>query len=172
MAYVAERTGDRSVLDDRTDCRELIAAYGPAVDWIDGPTLREIFWPAATVDLGPGFFRGPVEVYVATVIDEIETTFLRRMHNPGSVHVRMRGDSAEAENAAVNQTLAEVDGVLTLSTYTGRYLWKLERRNGRWGVTAMQFLLVSAQHARYDRSGEYPGLNVAEDLALRASFFA
>jgi hypothetical protein len=58
-----------------------------------------------------------------------------------------------------------------LSTYTGRYLWKLERREGRWGIAAMRFLLVSARHEAYDKAGEYPGLHLAEDLAMRSEFF-
>jgi hypothetical protein len=166
-----DESAEMPMIRDHWACRDLIASYAPAVDWIDSASLLRIFWPGATVDLGPGFFKGPVEDYVATVIEKIETTFLRRMHNPGSVHVRLRGDLGEAENAAVNQTLVEVDGVLTLSTYTGRYLWKLERREGGWGISSMQFLLVSAQHAKYDTAGEYPGLNLAENLAMRSAFF-
>jgi hypothetical protein len=36
----------------------------------------------------------------------------------------------------------------------------------------MLFLLVSAQHAPYDRDGEFPGLNLAEELDIRSKFFA
>jgi hypothetical protein len=171
MAHDAERADVLFALKDQAECRELIASYGPAVDWIDSAKLLEIFWPGATVDLGPGFFTGPVEDYVAIVIEKIETTFLRRMHNPGAVHIRIRDDKAEAENAAVNQTLVENSDALLLSTFTGRYLWKIERRFGRWGIASMKFLLISAQHTRYDKAGEYRGLNLAEDLALRTDFF-
>jgi hypothetical protein len=164
---------EMAVIRDHWACRDLIASYAPAVDWIDSASLLRIFWPRAAVDLGPGFFKGPVERYVETVIEQIETSFLRRMHNPGYVQTRVIGDRAEAEHAAVNQTLVrEPSGAYTLSTYTGRYLWKLERRAGRWGISSMLFLLVSAQHAPYDRDGEFPGLNLAEELDIRSKFFA
>ena len=168
----SDESNEMSVIRDHCACRDLIASYAPAVDWIDSASLLRIFWPGATVDLGPGFFRGPVERYVETVIEQIESSFLRRMHNPGYPQTKVNGDQAEAEHAAVNQIVVrEPSGAYTLSTYTGRYLWKLERRAGRWGIVSMQFLLVSAQRANYDTAGEYAGLNLAENLALRSAFF-
>jgi hypothetical protein len=172
MPNDTDSPGAPFALEDRSDCRDLIASYAPAVDWIDASTLLRIFWPAATVDLGPGFYKGPVEGYVETVIEQIEAAFLRRMHNPGFPQVNVNGDRAEAEHAAVNQTLSrDASGAITLSTYTGRYLWKLERRIGRWGISSMMFLLVSAQHTPYDPGGEFPGLNLAEKLDIRTKFF-
>lgn len=171
MAHNSEHADLVSALKDQAECRELIASYGPAVDWIDSPKLLEIFWPRATVDLGPGFFIGPVEDYVKTVIEQVERSFLRRMHNPGAIHTRIRGDNAEAENAAVNQTLVKNAEGLRLSTFTGRYLWQLERRDGCWRIASMRFFLISAAHEPYDLSGEYPGLNLFEDVSARTEFF-
>lgn len=158
--------------DDHSECCKVIASYGPAVDWIDSKTLLRIFWPGAILDFGQGFFTGPVEHYVDTVIECIERSYIRRMHNAGLPQVIVRGDRAWAENAATNQTLSrDPSGTLTLSTFTARYFWRLERRSECWRISAMKFLLISVQQAPYDRDTEIPGLNLAERLDARDEFF-
>ena len=56
----SDESNEMSVIRDHWACRDLIASYAPAVDWIDSASLLQIFWPGATVDMGPGFFKGSV----------------------------------------------------------------------------------------------------------------
>lgn len=173
MKTIDEKTAQAlAILVDEAECRRIVSKYAPAVDWMDSKTLLDIFWPGATVDLGPGFFQGPVERYVATVIEQVEASYLRRMHMPGNIRLSVSGNTAEAENAGVNQVLnLDEAGAATHSLYTGRYLWKLERRGERWGICSMLFLYNSGLHTPYDRISEIAGLNFADGMSTRSPLF-
>ncbi|OCC13816.1 nuclear transport factor 2 family protein [Streptomyces sp. PTY087I2] len=96
--------------------------------------MRACYWPDSTVSLswyqgdGPGFVdaseamagRGDVSVH--------------RLSPPA---VRIEGDRAFAEMPAAIEVRTIIDGVTADLTSRTRVLYRLERRDGRWGIVAL-----------------------------------
>jgi SnoaL-like domain len=95
-----------------------------------GP-MRECYWPESLVRVS--WFRGSGAEFVAGSIDMAKRGVLAK-HRLAPILVNLNGDRAVASLWGIIDLPVELQGVdLMLSTHS-RFLYRAERRGGRWGL--------------------------------------
>ncbi|WP_166874432.1 nuclear transport factor 2 family protein [Salinibacterium sp. ZJ450] len=118
------------------EIRDLQERYCRGIDRADADILRSVYWEDAQDE--HGVFRGDREEYVAWVIPVVRERFAVLQHVLGQTHAEIDGDFAYAETYFVQHSLRP-DGVTYASP--GRYIDRLERRNGEWRILERQTLM-------------------------------
>ena len=145
----------RRLLDEAA-CRDVLARYGPAIDWQDRSSLESVFWSDAEIDYG--FFKGSGAALIDMLL-HIATLSLRRFHMMSGERLRIDGASAEAESYMLTQAVSQgEDGSLTSSIFYGRFLDRLECRQGEWRIARRMYL----QHGAY--TGPYTESSMLTDM--------
>ncbi|MCR9095720.1 MAG: nuclear transport factor 2 family protein [bacterium] len=143
---------------DKKACEELLARYACALEWIDEEALRAVFFADADVDYG--FFKGRGDEFVPAMMAQIRGC-LRTWHNNGTPLLRISGDEAQAETHGTGATIVEIDGQTVTSLLGGRYLDRLERRDGAWGIAKRVYVVDWHQTISRDSATEaLPGMNM------------
>jgi len=149
-------------LADESACRELLVRYGMAIDWQDRDSLAAVFWPDADIDYG--FFKGTGTELVDTLL-HIATLSQRRFHMLGGERIRLKGTTAEAESYIITQAISEdASKGQTCTLFYGRFLDRLERRQGEWRIAGRVYLQHGAFAGPYDESKLLGGMLNAEGL--------
>lgn len=118
------------LLSERAIAR-VILDYGRGCDRGEEQTLRDCFWPDATVAYG--VFSGPADAFV-----DFAMTIIRPLkfaaHHISNICVEVRGEAAEARcYYFAHQQRAAGDGLEEVLT-EGRYVDVFERRGGAWKI--------------------------------------
>lgn len=110
----------------------LLERQGRDRGWWD--QMRACYWPDSRVTLSWYEGDGPGFVAASEAMSGRGDASVHRLSPPV---VQAVGDRAFVEVPAGIEVRTEVDGVLVdLASYT-RILYRLERRDGRWGITAL-----------------------------------
>lgn len=126
-------------LEAEAACTRLLHAYGRAIDWNDEAGLAQLFWPDATIDLG--FFAGNGEEAVIFLMANAAMSE-RRYHATSNICLQVFGDQALADSCCITHAVAAAEaGSNGWQTFYGRYLDRLERRDGEWRFAERRFLL-------------------------------
>jgi hypothetical protein len=128
-------TQERFLLD-RQEILDCVSRYCRAVDRHDRELLASVFHPDAAVDLGE--WAGPVRDLVAWADETHRGQDLSHSHNITSHSCEIDGDTAHAESYVIQARLQR-DG-RTVTVAGGRYLDRLERRNGEWRIALRQLV--------------------------------
>lgn len=147
-------------LDERA-CRDVLARYGAALDWQDRATLETVFWADAQVDYG--FFSGSGAEAMELLL-HIATLSRRRFHMMGGERVRVDGDVAHGESYMITQAIADVEGETRSSLFYGRFLDRLERRDGEWRIARRVYLQHGAYAGPYREDEALGGMRNGESL--------
>jgi len=130
-------------LSSIAEIRDLQERYCRGIDRTDPDILRSVYWEDARDE--HGVFRGDREEYIAWVMPTVRERFAALQHVLGQTHAELDGDFAYAETYFVQHSLRP-DGVTYASP--GRYIDRLERRNGEWRIlerkTMMSFFYPAA----------------------------
>jgi hypothetical protein len=122
----------------RTEIVQLLARYSRGIDRCDVETLRTIWWPEAQVDYGTGMSS-------AMAWSDNVVASLSRMHRTqhllGNMIIDVDGDRGTAETYCCAYHELDRDGVRLEMVVGGRYLDKLERRNGEWRVLERRYVM-------------------------------
>ena len=141
---------------DKQACAEVLTRYCRALDWLDGEALKNVFAPDAHIDYG--FFRGRGDAFIPVVM-EVEHSFERRWHFVANAIIQVHGDSADAESYGLAAAVSTKEGKTTTHVFGGRYLDRLERRDGQWLITWRQYVLDWQQTIEADTPADaIPGL--------------
>jgi len=125
-------------LRDRQDIIDCINAYGRGLDRLDADLIRAAYHPDAIDQHGP--FLGDVDAFVPFAI-ECEAYFRVTHHGVTSHNCEVDGDVAHAESY-VFFVVGQPDSDKIGCGY-GRYVDKLERRDGRWAITVRRLFMDS-----------------------------
>jgi hypothetical protein len=156
-------------LVDEADCRRVLMRYGPAVDWRDAVTLEALFWPDADIDLGP--FKGQGRDAPAFLLANAGQS-LRRCHVTTGVSLRLDGDRAYAESAAITHAVTQNPaGGRVSHAFIGRYLDRLDRRDGVWRIARRRYLLHGAESRPYEESPALAVMTKADGLGPEHPYF-
>lgn len=118
-------------IEGKLACAELIQAWGFARDQARWDDLLAIFHPGG--EIAVSWFRGPYTEFVA---------HCQRNHGRGSVakhllwpaRIAVNGTRATAETNVAILVRQTIEGVATDLTSNGRFLDRLEQRNGNWRI--------------------------------------
>jgi len=115
---------------DREAIRDVVTSYCRGVDRFDRELLLSTYHPDA-VDDHAGFVGGREEFF--DWVREMHGTYHRiTQHYVANHHVEMDGDSAHAETYFIYAALNKEGTPFSLSG--GRYIDRLEKRDGKWAI--------------------------------------
>lgn len=119
-------------LRDRQAIQDLLATYSRGVDRLDRELLLSVYHPDAIDD--HGVFIGTPEEFVDWAIAMHTAAHLSHQHCVLNHTCDLDGDVAHTETyymfVAMNRTGAP------MATTGGRYIDRMEKRNGRWAIAA------------------------------------
>ena len=157
-------------LMDEADCRTLLMRYGPAVDWRDRAALATLFWPDAEVDLG--VFKGSGAEAPEFLMQNASQS-LRRWHVSSSLSLEIDGENAHAESYAVTHAITGDTSVEMAShLFLGRYVDRLEKRDGEWRIASRRYLLHGQISDAYIDNPALAQMAKADDLSPTHPLFS
>jgi hypothetical protein len=120
-----------TTLLDRDGIRECIVRLARGEDRRDAAVLRAVCWPDFTCD--HGMSTGTLEDYVAWVVPGSAAIPLT-LHTLGQSLIEVQGDTAAAETHVTAYHRMVVDDGTDDVVIGGRYLDRMEKRDGRWRI--------------------------------------
>jgi hypothetical protein len=152
---------DIEELSDRAEILECMHRYTRGMDRLDRALVRSAFQDDAVDDhIG---YRGPVEGFVDWAF-EYHATQVRHQHYISNHTVEIDGDEAHAETYYMFVGTERTEGV-PLTVFGGRYVDRLERREGRWAIVVRRCLVewATSPTSRLPVEGAGLGGTVARD---------
>jgi hypothetical protein len=119
-------------LQDRQEILDRITAYCRGVDRMDRELILSAYHPDAVDD--HGVFVGSPQGFADWVIEVCRTRLQSSSHMIMNHTCEIDGDTAHAETYVLTATMP-------LKVNGGRYIDRLERRDGRWGIVARKLVL-------------------------------
>jgi len=132
----AELAARVQYLADRQEILDRITGYGRGLDRLDPDLIRSAFHGDGIDDHGA--FVGKVDEFVPWAI-ECEAAFRLTHHGISSHSCEIDGDTAHCESY-IHFFVAFSDRPV-IGAGGGRYIDRLERREGRWAITVRRFVL-------------------------------
>jgi SnoaL-like domain len=148
---------------DKYACAELIQAWGLYRDQGKWPELTALFTPDG--EIAVSWFSGSYREFV----DRCRQAFdagQRSKHLLFPSVVQVAGDRAIAETNVVIMVRQKIGGVLTDMTSHARFLDRLERRDGGWGILERIAVYERDRLDPVEPSDAFDKLFKATDLSL------
>jgi SnoaL-like domain len=118
-------------------------------------TMRKCFWPESLVRVS--WFRGSGAEFVEGSVDMARRGVLAK-HRLAPILVRRAGDRAVASLTAIIDLPVRLQGVELLLSAHARLLYRVERREGRWGIMGFD-----AVYIRDELTAAIPGQLISID---------
>ncbi len=119
--------------------RERLHDYVRAMDSIDDDLGRSVFHPDAPADYG-AIYQGTGHGFI-DFVHAAHVGMLAHQHQLGSIGIVVDGERAASETyVTVTLRMRSPEGLLQDSRSHGRYLDQWEQRNGRWAISARQYV--------------------------------
>jgi SnoaL-like domain len=154
----------QAILDssDVTSITQLIVRERECRDWARWDEMRECFFADSLVRVS--WFRGSGPDFVAGSIDMARRN-IRAKHRLSPMLVRLSVDRAVASMTGIIDLPVTLKGVeLNLATYS-RFLYRTERRDGRWGIMGFD-----AIYMRDELTPAIPGQSITIDKSELKDF--
>jgi len=116
---------------DRECIRDCIARLARGEDRRDAAQITASYWPDACIDYG--VFEGSFDDYLAWVVPGAEA-ILNTQHVLAQTVIELDGDSGRAETHVISYHRIDRGGDERDTCIGGRYLDRLERREGQWRI--------------------------------------
>ncbi|MFA7440623.1 MAG: nuclear transport factor 2 family protein [Sphingomonadaceae bacterium] len=133
---------ERKSLADIADLQAIqqrLAQHSRGIDRADAALLTDCYHPDATVDYG--FFKGTASALVEILIDA-QTGQPVTLHRTAQMWIRLNGNRATSESYVVAYFRSpETDGAMKQRLICGRYLDRLEKREGIWRLSHRTYVL-------------------------------
>lgn len=156
----------KAVLDsaDITAIAQLILRERESRDLGRWEQMRGCFWPDSLVRVS--WFRGNGADFVTGSIEMARRGILAK-HRLAPIRVQLSGDRAIATMVAIIDLPVKLKGVeMNLATFS-RFLYRVERREGRWGIVGFD-----AIYMRDELTPSIPGQGISIDPTEVRSFRA
>lgn len=153
------------LLIDKEEIRELLSGHAHALDRHDSGDLCEAYHPDAWENHGA--FQGPARDF-ASRSGEAHAAFCQsHLHHLSNHTIEVEGDRAHAETYFLAGLLRK-DGITEM--VGGRYVDRLERRDGRWAIAERACLVewngeLRATSSPFDKESFLQGRWDAADLS-------
>ena len=147
---------------DKIACAEVIQAWGFARDQGNWGDLAAIFHPGG--EIAVSWFRGPYPEFVA----HCQRNFGRgsvAKHQLWPARVSLNGARATAETSVAILVRQTIDGVEVDLTSNGRFLDRLERRDGVWRLVERAALYEKDRLDPVEPSQKFDAMMAQSDAA-------
>src|SRR6266849_2080136 len=149
--------------NDKYACAELIQAWGLYRDQGKWPQLLATFVPEGQIAVS--WFSGSFREFVDRCRQSFEAG-QRSKHLIFPSVVRLAGDRALAETNIVILVRQKIVGVIADMTSYARFLDRLERRGGRWGIAERAAIYERDRLDPVEPSEAFDKLFAASDLSI------
>ncbi len=136
------------VMADRMAITEIIHMYARGVDRADADILKSTCWEDSELDYGG--YKGPAYPFLEALPGGLKN-FVNTQHQISNTLIFLDGDKASAESYLTAHHRRPDD---TEMTYIGRYLDKLEKRNGIWKLSYRKIVMTWHQDAAMSENFE------------------
>lgn len=116
---------------DREKIRECLVRLARGEDRRDADLIKSSCWPDARKDYG--VFAGSFQEYLDWVVPGADAIKLTQ-HLLGQSLIELNGDTAQVETHVNSYHRVDMGGEERDSIIGGRYLDRLEKRNGEWRI--------------------------------------
>ena len=130
-------------LKDRQDIYDCLVRYCRGMDRFDRDLLRSAYHPDALDDHGD--YVGGVEGFIDFYFAYHSRNQLRTVHDLGNHTCELDGDTAHTETYWTFSAVNTAEPWFTSGT--GRYIDRLERRDGKWAIAARICVLAAGSGA-------------------------
>jgi hypothetical protein len=134
---------------DRQEIYDCMMRYCRGIDRFDRAIIRSAYHDDAVDDHGS--YVGPVEGFLDYAFHLHGTLQSRTQHMIVNHSCDLDGDTAHTESYYIFRSLNAMQP--WHSTISGRYIDRLERREGRWGIVA-RICTVDIRDAGWDPNGD------------------
>lgn len=126
------------LLADRLAIDEVLVRYCRGIDRCDGDELRRVFAPDAVLDygVGPQARDGTIDQLLAGL-----RAMRLTQHSISNALVEIDGDRARAETYCTALHILGLPGQEIEMVVGGRYLDRLERRDGAWQIAERLYVM-------------------------------
>ena len=135
MAEVG-RVPNLEEMADRLAIIEIIHTYARGVDRADAGILKSTCWDDAELDYGG--YKGPAHAFCEMLPDGLRM-FLNTQHQISNTLIEISGNTANVESYLTAHHRRPND---TEMTYIGRYLDRMEKREGVWKINFRQIVMT------------------------------
>ena len=161
------RVPDADEVADRLAIMEVVATNSRGIDRGSSDILKSCYWPDAHIDAGA--YQGPAHPFCESLPDAINR-YKSTQHAVSNPLIEISDSSARVESyVTARHYHAQKDEPDMEMTYFGRYLDRMEKRDGVWKIALRKVLITWHQNslgsedsernpsiAAIDRSGRYP----------------
>ncbi len=120
------------VLMDEREITEILHRYCRGVDRLDEALLASAYHEDSYDD--HGIFKGSGHEFARLVVKVLRSHADATMHSLSNVRIDVQGDVADCESYVVARHWRQRDGKPELETAGGRYVDRMERRDGVWKI--------------------------------------
>lgn len=130
---------------DRLAILEVVAMHSRGVDRASSEILKSCYWDDAEVDYGG--YKGPAHPFCDMLPDAIKR-YENTQHVLGNTLVEFEGEAATVESyVTAYHYLGQEEEPDTEMTYIGRYLDRMEKRDGVWKISFRKIVMTWHQNA-------------------------
>jgi hypothetical protein len=123
-------TDDLQLLADEREIRAVLARYCRGVDRCDEELIRSCYHPDSTDNHGT--YNDSGIGFGAWVVKALREGSAATLHTLGQSIIDIDKDKAYCETHVLAYHRSERDGKTILDTFGGRYVDRMEKRNGEW----------------------------------------
>lgn len=154
----------REVLEsaDAVAIMQLVLRERESRDLGQWDAMQKCFWPESVVRVS--WFHGSGAEFVAGSVDMARRGVLAK-HRLAPILVRLAGDRAVASLTAIIDLPVKVQGVELVLSAHARFLYRVERRQGRWGILGFDAIYI-----RDELTAAIPGQSISIDPKDLTSF--
>lgn len=152
MTEIVNRDPELQALLDKQAISEVIMRYCRGVDRFDPEIVSSVYHPDAVDEHGTRTFSGPR--IGEEIVDWLRPNVKISTHHIATQNIKLIDRDTAASESYTTGWHVELRGAEELQMQTvGRYIDRLERRNGEWRIAHRIFVM---EIARYVPSGEKP----------------
>lgn len=122
---------------DREAIRSCLARLARGEDRRNAELITASYWPDSTSDYG--VFKGDFAAYLAWVVPGAEA-IKNTQHVLGQSFIELKGDTAQVETQVISYHRVDMGTGDQDTCIGGRYLDRMEKRNGEWRIAYRMML--------------------------------
>ncbi len=137
MSTATGTTPSPEQVADRLAIQDVLHLHCRGLDRLDQGAIRNAYWPQAEVDYGS--YKGSAHVFAELVIGALGQTYELTRHSISNTLINFTGHVARSESSVHAAHL--LVGAQEEMLFYGRYLDRLEKRNGQWKILYRQVVM-------------------------------
>jgi hypothetical protein len=139
MATTIGSTPSAQDMADRLAIQDILSSHCRGLDRLEEPLLQSCYWPDAEVDYGS--YKGPAPQFAALVVPALQDSYELTRHCLGNTSIAFDDCGNQARSECYVEAAHLLQGAREEMLFSGRYLDRLEKRDGQWKLLHRQVVI-------------------------------